>query len=73
MTSKHHVNKRGVKFFNCGENGHIKRDCRLLGEDSKGTTKKRKKGKLSLMVKGQRTLVVLKTIKLLDYLHTMHT
>ena len=40
MTSKHHINKKGPKCFHCGKFGHLKRNCRLLGEDSKESVKK---------------------------------
>ena len=40
MTSKHHINKRGTKYLNCGKNGHMERDCRLLGEDFKESLKR---------------------------------
>ena len=40
MTSKHHINKKGPKCFHCGKFGHLKRNCRLLGEDSKESVKR---------------------------------
>ena len=40
MTSKHHINKKGPKCFHWGKFGHLKRNCRLLGEDSKESIKK---------------------------------
>ena len=40
MTSKHHINKKGPKCFLCGKFGHLKRNCRLLGEDSKESVKR---------------------------------
>ena len=40
MASKHHTNKKGLKCFPCGKFGHLKRNCRLLGEDSKESVKK---------------------------------
>ena len=40
MTSKHHINKKGPKCFHCGKFGHLKRNCRLLGEDSKERVKR---------------------------------
>ena len=43
MASKHHINKKGPKCFHCGKFGHLKRNCRLLGEDSKENVKKKKK------------------------------
>ena len=39
MTSKHHINKKGPKCFHCGKFGHLKRNYRLLGEDSKESVK----------------------------------
>ena len=47
MTSKHHINKKGPKCFHCGKFGHLKHNCRLLGEDSKERVKRdypKKKG-----------------------------
>ena len=38
--SKHHINKKGPKYFHCGKFGHLKRNCRLLGEDSKESVKR---------------------------------
>ena len=35
MTSKRHINKKGPKCFHCGKFGHLKRNCRLLGESVK--------------------------------------
>ena len=40
ITSKHHINKKGPKCFHCGKFGHLKRNCRLLGEDSKESLKR---------------------------------
>ena len=40
MTSKHHINKKGPKCFHCGKFGHLKPNCRLLGEDSKESVKR---------------------------------
>ena len=40
MTSKHHINKKGPKCFHCGKFGHLKHNCRLLGEDSKESVKR---------------------------------
>ena len=40
MTSKHHINKKGPKCFHYGKFGHLKRNCRLLGEDSKESVKR---------------------------------
>ena len=40
MTSKHHINKKGPKCFHCGKFGHLKRNCRQLGEDSKESVKR---------------------------------
>ena len=40
MTSKYHINKKGPKCFHCGKFGHLKRNCRLLGEDSKESVKR---------------------------------
>ena len=40
MTSKHHINKTGPKCFHCGKFGHLKHNCRLLGEDSKESVKR---------------------------------
>ena len=40
MTSKHHINKKGPKCFHCGKFGHLKRNCRLFGEDSKESAKR---------------------------------
>ena len=40
MTLKHYINKKGPKCFHCGKFGHLKRNCRLLGEDSKESVKK---------------------------------
>ena len=40
MTSKHHINKKGPKCFHCDKFGHLKRNCRLLGEDSKESVKR---------------------------------
>ena len=39
-TSKHHINKKGPKCFHCGKFGHLKRNCRLLREDSKESVKR---------------------------------
>ena len=49
----------------------MKHDCRLLGEDSKESLKS-KKGKRSSLMKCQRDLVVQKTTKLFNYLHTVN-
>ena len=38
--SKHHINKKGPKCFHCGKFGHLKHNCRLLGEDSKDSVKR---------------------------------
>ena len=38
MTSKQV--KRGPKYYLCERNGHVKRDCRLLHEDTKENYKK---------------------------------
>ena len=40
MTSKHCINKKGPKCFHCSKFGHLKCNCRLLGEDSKESVKK---------------------------------
>ena len=40
MTSKHHINKKGPKCFHCSKFGHLKRNCRLLEEDSKESIKR---------------------------------
>ena len=40
MTSKHHINKKGPKCFHCGKFVLLKRNCRLLGEDSKESVKR---------------------------------
>ena len=40
MTSKQHINKRGPKCFNCGENGHMRHDSRQLREDFKENLKR---------------------------------
>ena len=40
MTSKHHINKKGLKCFHYGKFGYLKRNCRLLREDSKESVKK---------------------------------
>ena len=40
MTSKHHINKKGHKCLYCGKFGHLKRNCRLLGEDSTESVKR---------------------------------
>ena len=40
MTSRHHINKKGPTCFHGGKFGNLKRNCRLLGEDSKESVKR---------------------------------
>ena len=40
MISKHHISKKGLKCFQSGKFGHLKRNWRLLGEDSKERVKR---------------------------------
>ena len=68
MTSKHHINKRGPKCFNCEKN--VKHVCRLLGEDSKVSLKRNYQKKKTFFTDEipadhSRSKNV--------YLHTMHT
>ena len=51
MTSEHHINKRGPKCFLCGRFGHLKRNCRLLGEDSKESVKRDNSKKKAFLTK----------------------
>ena len=51
MTSKHHINKKGPKCFHCGKFGHLKCNCRLLGENSKESVKRDYTKKKALLMK----------------------
>ena len=72
MTSKHYINKKGPKCFHCGKCGHLKCNCRLLGEDSKESVKRDyPKKKAFFTKKAKWGLVVLKT-NTMDCLLTMN-
>ena len=55
MTSKQHINKKGPKCFHCGKFGHLKRNCRLLGEDSKESVKRDYPKKNAFLTKVERS------------------